>query len=505
MTGYRTLAAALALILTACGKPGGSNPTTGATPPAAVMTETRMFLTSGCPVSGNNKELAPILLAAANILLPVIIDKTFDIAASAARKAGEAKTTEIPATAGGMFYRVGFKDEQPQDISRHGDLGCIVVVRAPFGDTSGNGPEFTSKAWKDLQSTDLQSSLGKLGIAGEPLFYYEAWASLSPDRLAFRLSSQRLIYLDNFDKGVFGSKGERDLVLDFTFRKPAGNDSEDSAFGHSQIVFNDLKPGVVANSNALLGKATPWMPLPSIEDRHQQILSAAVTRTGALATAKRELAALQAPAPPTPIPGSAAAIRAAKQSELDQKNRELAKKTSSDKPDVTELRHRIAALEAEIALLDTEIGKVQLITAKNQQIKTMTEEQGAAAKALSGFAPFNLTVTVRETKDANKYLLALADILDASKADLKTAAKDRLVPANRDRVKSDRQTQEDATQRNVLSKQNAVDEAQADLDKALADPDADKAVVAKLRSALALAKFDANIAYRDAGRAIPYP
>lgn len=113
--------------------------------------------------------------------------------------------------------------------------------------------------------------------------------------------------------------------------------------------------------------------------------------------------------------------------------------------------------------------------------------------------PIVVGVTVTETRDANRFLLALADVLDASKATIKTAAKSNLPRSDKDKQSAEEaltRAQEEVALTATQSKL-AVDLAKVKLDSLPST--ATSVEIQQARNDLELARYNARVAYRRAG------
>lgn len=156
---------------------------------------------------------------------------------------------------------------------------------------------------------------------------------------------------------------------------------------------------------------------------------------------------------------------------------------------------QIAAHEAALADMDRKEKEEQF----KQPAKMKTRLAGMREIRDDRATPIVIGVTVTETRDANRFLLALADVLDGSKAAVKTALKSNLPRSDKDkeageetRVRAEEEVALTATQAKL-----AVELAKVKLD---ALPSTASSVeIQQAKNDLELARYNARVAYRRAG------
>ncbi len=234
-------------------------PTAGPTGTTSIV-DTRAFVLPRCPVSRQSGEVAPLIGAVAGIVLPILIQKGLDFVSAGLKEAAGEKSVSSTAIANGNFYS---QSPGALGLSLNARTRCIVVVRGVFGDDS---PSFSAEEMRDAE---IAQSLSDLGLVSDPHFYMEATIITSPEKSAFKLVSQRLIFNEPMNKDAFGLRkgSNKDVAVSFIFQTPAKSieEGKKASFGGGALSFESLTPGKYLSEAALRGKETAWIPMPKIE------------------------------------------------------------------------------------------------------------------------------------------------------------------------------------------------------------------------------------------------
>ena len=224
------------------------------------LTDTRAFVTTRCPLTGEGPESIGRELGVT--FLSSFVDKGFDLFAAAIRKAGEASTATVEATSSTYAYSL----DQNMKVAPHKGLGCIVLIRGTFGPQDAEqgvepDPEFDPDA------------LTKFGLVGDPDFYFDGNLRFATDTAAFRVKSQQLWFVSPLK----GSRRERDVVLGLEFKGLDG-----TVFASAAIRFDDLIAPTKLNAGALRGKETAWMPMSTVGEPYTSRLAKLTATSNAL-------------------------------------------------------------------------------------------------------------------------------------------------------------------------------------------------------------------------------
>jgi hypothetical protein len=96
----------------------------------------------------------------------------------------------------------------------------------------------------------------------------------------------------------------------------------------------------------------------------------------------------------------------------------------------------IDSLKGQITKLGNEIENLKTLLSANVRWNILTDQETADRKWIGNIAPFSVTATVTETRDASKFLKFLADVFAASKTDIKTVLKNQFDPKTKAALKA---------------------------------------------------------------------
>lgn len=450
------------------------------------LQESRVLTFPRCPVSqAATKEMAPAVLVLLKIVAPVAIEKAIDLAANAATAAGEDSTVRAAVSSyQGNFYRWN-----GESLVLNSSLGCIVYVRGTFSDKAVEPAD----GWK----TSGYGTVGrKLGMVGHPSFYMELTMEVSADRTLFRLIPEYVDFAKPLETSWWRSN-ERAASISMSFFSPGVKEP----FASTSIAFANLPPGVVFRKPYLDGYSSNWMVLPTPTEMTNKLINADVELRRLIKANVDELAPLPTKRPHGP-----------KDIALSQAQDEYCATLKAEKQDdngscprsIVTRRAAIAELQSDIQT-DENNWKARLTKIKLDaaQLARKKREQDVRDNgqpwALDSLQPFNLDITMAETAPGSEFLKFMGSVLGASKKDLVDAVKSKLQadPAA-DKVKAEDELDKAyiaaidakaAVERKLVEIANATDDAER----------------AKMSVDLPPLKLKANIAYRKAGLADPFP
>ncbi|MCG2586156.1 hypothetical protein [Massilia sp. TS11] len=455
--------------------------------PAAAKSaeEMRVFGAQKCPVTQSASiEVAPLVGAALKVIAPVLVEKAIDAAAAAATQAGRDDTVQSAlATWQGNLYRF---DEGRLAMNRM--LGCLVFVRGSFGNEAQRPPE----GWSHL---GIGAVAALTGLNGHPAFYMEAILERTPDRAYIRIVPQYLDYRAPIASSFLRS-AERGVSVAMSFTLPGA----DKVFGDPVIAFPGLEPGTILRKAYLAGHASHWFALPAPTERTNALIKDELEYA---ASRKANDLALSAPKPARPSGPLESALERASEalcatlSKEKKEDEACPRQLAKDRAAVSQLQKKIAD---ENLRWEAEREKLRL-----DNWRAAEDEKRAAAKnenkvfALDELQPFNLNVTLNETAPGNKLLKFVGEVLGGAKTDVAAVVKKKLAE-DHDALQS---AAADAADAALL----AAAEAKAAVDSKLLKiaHETEESNRAQMESELPTLKIKANIAYRKAGLAEPYP
>ncbi|MBW2739964.1 MAG: hypothetical protein JRE64_14215 [Deltaproteobacteria bacterium] len=463
------------------------------------------------------KEDATALPAAiAAGLLPNLIDKGVDLAASALREASKEKTVTASSTANGYFYKIDATKYDPLPYAKGRRL---IIVRGRFG--PNEEAKFKSKFWNSEKAKEFAM---KIGMIEDPAFYYEGYFHFTNDNSTFRLVSLILEHNRFISSGLVSSK--RDLVLSFLF-KGTSKDNKIQGFALGVVKVKNLKKSTRLDRKALVGHETAWMPLMPLDKKITKIMEDAKQRKTALEKTENELIQRQENLDPQNPASETIKLQTEIDdltATLDAKRLELEKKIAllslaGNKQDELKKAKKELSLFISSQMKSRELAKKKIrlenlkrIPQLKKQSQTINDKEKSAIPFYSKLSPYTVETTIHETRNGNKFLAFAADIIDSSKEGVKQAVKEDLVPAEKERIKAGEEAERlrieqetTAAKRSALIALHTVKTQQQALDDFQTSGNATENDILKAQLALEEAKFDANTAYRKAGLEEPYP
>ena len=477
--------------------------------------DARVFFDPECPVTGDilkdenaADEGALALIAAA--ILPKLIEKGFGALSAAARSASgvDDQTRQVSANEKFAFYEVTPANAKNYEnvIEFNGDVRCITFAIGKFG---GADDAVTETVVKNAISKDGERLL-------DP--------SIQTDKIASAFNSRKLstlpgLYLEtrvftlrgggaSFIKPGFLWYGERvhpkgrnrgnDLEVAFEFSSPGGGD--DAMFARGTFSLKDIQPLTVLGPNALTNETTNLLvPNPNIADV-QQIISNYASLSDELRSLNREYRVSSNDV------GYLKAISDRDKAECTKRYTVAGKKPA----EVTllckvEENSRIAegALQKMNSMYFEDSNSDADYASKLHSRRESLLNKIASAGKTQSVGATDLKVVVTETRDINKFLLAVSEVLQSTtEGDLPQNLANAILPKSEDeklRVLTEgiaaRKTYELALIE-VKQKEEALRNAQQQ---------GNQSAILTAESDLLGAKFDAAEKAARAGLLNPYP
>ena len=433
----------------------GSSPTADAVTPAKRI-EARAVINHQCiqgTKSADAGEGVPILGMPGAALIPKAIDTGVNALAAAVRKAGE-ETNEPIFNTVTTSYAYALADGST-DIVVSPDFGCLIVA---MGNVVPGAATHQIAPWNGAAFKEKAAILEDLtGITGDLEFYYEARIVPSTDNNSFHLLSKRLEYYGKPDAW----RSKRDLAMTVTFQRPGGTNGADQAFGVTTLIFEDVANGLALDEAAMAGHGSAWIPLPSVPEGLKSLVTSikalessklavdtelqSLVRNG---TARYDQNVLSKETLRTVTSMADAKLTTAEDA-LDklQDDANAAKKPAAIKRAKERLDRESTRVAAEF---DLATPAVQSFDAARTDLAQQGAKLAGSIRALrnnTNRGAITAKVELSETKDANKFLIAIAEILDDAKPEISTALKTAIDPTTRENAKkAEEQAAETAAQ-----------------------------------------------------------
>ena len=258
--------------------------------------------------------------------------------------------------------------------------------------------------------------------------------------------------------------------------------------------FDSKRPALEAKIQEALGK------LEQLEAAHQQLLERSASESDLRASQEK-------------IDGIRAAIEVHRESIVSDEAAiedariavERQKKQIGDNRNLTRARAELEKIKQR-----DDDRKAQLNSAEAKVARLKGQIEGPLSETLASFRPISVQSTISETRRANEFLAALAEVLAGAEKGVGDALKDKFVPSRRAELIEAEKKKREATEtvantarRAVIAAMDDVEAKQIALDSLPSTATALERHAAE--SALKLAKFDANTAHRLAGLSEPFP
>lgn len=404
----------------------------------------RVALKQTCASGPYDDEFESVLGVVALSVIPPLVESGIRGIGSAIKKAGEAKTFSLSGTDTMHFYSI---DGRGQSFILNPASTCLIVFRGKVGSDGAGDLEkheffgrFASKLNRDLK------------LVAPPDFYYEAYLRPAGDGTAFKLEP-KLVYYGN---RIGPNRRDRELVMTISFAPPAKTIGEEEAFAIFSTTFVRPSTGQLNEGFdfQLQSYQSSYRTLPKASGVSQDTLIAYTTGSAQLETYKEALMALDRAEDPEilVLEGRLLDLRSERLSAIAMARRALdeARLALAGSADDEEYRETIAGLRRQLDEvrreneLATDIRQTEVHIALRRQVVPATDQRkglvGAIAKleeqlriareSLSRSTPVNVTVTLVESTDANRVLVAIGEALEGAADDVKEIVVASLTPAD---------------------------------------------------------------------------
>ena len=237
--------------------------------------ELRVATLEACPKAGGGSRSETALPAAlGGALVPAIIDTGVTAIDGLLQDAAGQYTKTVTARTVSQFYS---SSPMPQngpeafEVQKNRANGCVVLAYGPMWSNTPS-QEFTGVYFS---GTDKRTLKKRVGLQGNPYFYYEGRFVYSMDLSAFRIESAVIKY----DRTIAdGTSGFRNIALEFKFSLPHTADSG-NAFAVGKIPLELIYTGTTLQGSPDIGTSsatkysTPWMPLPPLNENTRAMLA----------------------------------------------------------------------------------------------------------------------------------------------------------------------------------------------------------------------------------------
>ena len=527
----------------------------------------RVAIVAKCPgaKTGARDEFdeSMLLLGVVGTLIPAVVDTGFDAIGTALQNAAKADTKIVSTRTTSNFYSVDATQEgdlKPLKIRKNFNNGCLVVAYGPMSQDKSQA-KFDDGYYKSLSSV----LSNKIGLQGDPNFYYEGRFVYSFDGAAFRIESQVIRYKKTIKDGASGVRG---LALNFSFALPSSS-AEGNVFATATIPFGNLRTGAELERSPSVGTefattySTPWMPLPSINEDAKKALSQARLAQENLISTMATLKKTYVTHVDEKAEQSMDNINTTNESDLkslvdtidqdkikdkleeitnliDLLSKEIVEKTIDHDDKIVALKERLdkerggldgtkeieRSIGARVSLLNAQralerkkkelkdkvkiMAEVSMLKTADHDLHSIKESINKTAMHLEQLTPFTVTVSLVEKRDNNAILKFFADIFKAAKPDLVAAVKARVDPKTKKEWENIEKAAEAARQNefNSLRKNAAlaVSKVQgAEIELLLLKPDVNELERHNTHVKLQSANFDATDACQKAMRKSAHP
>lgn len=438
--------------------------------------DTRVFLLKSCPITqiplaSNKKESGAAIAAVAATIGPPLIEAGIDLIGSSliAASGKDDETTTITAQTSDYFYKNVFNKEKKSFITAQNDSSkCIVFIEGSFGKTQKEGRWYP----KSLGTSDEAKARWDFSqLIGPPKLYIEANMVVPDGRSEFKIIPRYVLYKEHLNSKGFDK--ERDILVNFEIETGLSKDKGSS----SGFKLTKLTEGSYVESTQLNVKSTSFFPIP---EKDTTFTARASKRTEYMSSAK-EIIRLNTP---QKVPES-----------VKLTNDLILKKCVHNGT-------KRAKCEANqnFVTLQKEIDRQKLIESQEALGKKINQE---ISKGPIYGTPFTLKVSVTETRDINKFMLAVGNAFSTKKSELTTIVADRIIPSRKEAIENSAQTKVDAATVAFVQAQYDAWFANLELKKALQAGDPDD--IASKEVALFKKNMDAHNKSKPAGGTHPKP
>lgn len=404
----------------------------------------RVALKSICPTDLSGAQYESLVGIVALSVIPPLVQSGIRGIGSAIKKAGEARAFSLSATDTMDFYSI---DETGHSFVLNPASICLIVFRGKVGQDGHKALEDHEFFRRFARKLNLD-----LDLVAPPEFYYEAYLRPAREGTAFKLEP-KLVYYGN---RIGPNRRDKELVMTISFATPAKTIGEEEAFAIFSTTFvrpstGELKEGYPFQ---LQSYQSSYRTLPKASGVSQDTLTAYTTDAAQLETYKEALSALDREEDPEilVLDRRLLDLRSERSSAIDMARRALdhARLAFTGAADDEENRETIAGLRRQLDEargedeLATDIRRTKEDIASRRQgvpatdqrkglvgaIEKLEEQNRIAFESLSRSTPVNVTVTLVESTDANRVLVAIGEALEGAADDVKEIVVASLTPAD---------------------------------------------------------------------------
>ncbi|MDW3205832.1 MAG: hypothetical protein R8L07_09820 [Alphaproteobacteria bacterium] len=494
--------------------------------------ETRVAVLESCPVYTNTRkagvELSPLLLSLVTTFGPIILEKSYDAAVSAVRKAGEGGKAEQIGSSHVATYAYALTptrvetvanvlEPKPPELNINGSFHCLVIAK---GNVNPDTPSAPSRG--TMTEAQLGTLSKKLGIVGDPVFYLEAVIQESEEgKEQFYLQPKHFEFFD--DDGWFS----RDQAVTFQIDlMRLQEDGTTKVIASDLLLFSKVSKGTVMSIQTLKGTTSAWMPMPpaptDFADGRKASYRLLQSQIDTLTKRLRQLDKMKTTCEVNPdlagdgeacYAAEGAARLAAVAAAVNSDSRVIAQQ---DKVDILNdapkgKTNRLATAEARLKRLRQVVrseliaqlpqryaGIDQETSAIKRRVQELETEQMKLVPSETELVPITVKATVSTVKDEVKFLTTLAEVLDEGKDDVLKAVGDEL-PAAKEAAKETKLAEQATLMTKVTEEDFTVKIEAARLAQLEPTKETDPVPYYEQEKKLALAKISANEARRKAG------
>lgn len=471
--------------------------------PSSVI-ETRVGWRTQCGVktiTNNTAYQSVVGAAVVAIVVPKLISGAIDAGADYLKAAGQSKAVSSQARVDGKFYDV----TEEGDLKKSDGSRCLEIVRANFGDPTKD--TVAEHPWADgitnfAGINNVQFRLSAIAVVVE-----KQYLKLIPTYFK----------VEKFQESSWFKK-TRDYSIAVTFATP-GSAAPFSAF---EFKFPGVRAGDEKQIGDMVGMESLPVPLPAdmadakVAQTRQEAQAAPYVLAYDIINSRYRHDHPKTPALPTRPPIYDTSVQAAAQAychQLQQHNRSVPRNFALNDERCT-YGNEPSRLALEKGLKDAYISDAQVSWANSVcQIPPTRNAEGELEAQKCSTLPtvtgttgyFITTATLVETREGSKFAAYLGNALAASKDELSTLVQSKVIPAQREAARDAADKAKREGYEGMLQADYAVEYAQAVLIETSAVPDIPASQLSAAKAKLLDSKIKANKAYRDAGRAAPYP
>jgi hypothetical protein len=412
--------------------------------------QTKVIFQEECPVSEVKTEsfLGGLALA----IIPSLVESGVKSLGNAIKKMGEDEPFTTSISKNVDFYSL---DSSTNSFTINSSSYCMIIVR---GQVNADKPtdSFTKS---NAFSTKAKMLFRKYGLSDTPKFYYEATLVPSNDRSAFRVEPKFIFYGDHL-----GPKNSKNLVLSVGFGKPSAVNDSTFAIFNSNLSRNG-KTYHINDSRLLEAYNSAYLPLPAVSSTASAAMESYKLQQTQLVSFKTQLLNLDKKEDPeiSKLEKSIAILKELSTSKyvkaeialndaialcehndscnLDSDENILKLKQALENTKNTqELTDAISKIETQISERRTTIEASTQRTSISKAIVILESKISVAKRTLNQSTPVNVTATLTETGNGNKFLVSLGEAISGASGTVKEAVTTKLTPDDKEAELADTTT-----------------------------------------------------------------